>query len=88
MNTEVIKENIFVRGTLYFYSNQEAEERNKILTSRRIKALVALNGINIAEWAREMGVTRGAFYNVIDGRDKSSRIRQFIEERLEHTFWG
>lgn len=88
MNKDTLKKNVRVACTLYISREHTSQEIKRILTARKIKAVVALKGANVAEWARDLGVTRAAFYHVIDGRDRSDRIRRVIEERLEQTFWN
>ena len=71
------------------FSNNKKEDKDiqKGLLARQIKVMALMQGEVMAHWAKELGVTRQAVYHVVEGRRKTSRIRNFIEKRLGQKIW-
>ena len=55
---------------------------NNFPREKKIKILGTLLGINWAEVARKIGVTRVAIYRTISGEIKSKRLRKAIADAL------
>jgi predicted DNA-binding protein YlxM (UPF0122 family) len=71
-----------------FYTDRnDANHINKLSTDRNIRIAVLAADENMAQWARELKVSRQFVYQVIKGVRKTRRIRDFIESRLGTTFW-
>lgn len=64
------------------------EEIEKKMISKKISLLVEFHDENMADWAREMGISRQAIYHVKEGRRDTRHIRQFIEDRLGQRLWS
>lgn len=76
-----------VTYTLFVNESETPGEIECKLLARRIRALVVMQGENMSEWARDLGVTPQAFYHVVAGRRGTPRIRRVIEDRLGQKFW-
>ncbi len=74
--------------TYTFYTDRsDAGHIDKLSTDRQIRMAVLVAGENMAEWARELKVSRQFVYQVVKGVRKNQRVRDFIEHRLGKTFW-
>ncbi|MCW7755021.1 helix-turn-helix domain-containing protein [Desulfobotulus sp. H1] len=76
-----------VHYTLCMPENASPDEQERFRIAREIRGMIGVLGENVAQWAREWGVSRSSIWNVIDGRYKSARLRELIENRLKRTFW-
>lgn len=63
----------------------EAERRMRAI---KIKTAMLQRGHTAAMYARELGVVRHYITNVINGVQKTPRIRKYIEKRLGMKFWS
>ena len=57
------------------------------LSAKRIKVLAIMMDENMAEWGRQLGISRQAVYQVVEGQRRNPRIRKIIEKRLGVKIW-
>ncbi|MDY0164418.1 hypothetical protein [Desulfobotulus sp.] len=77
-----------MRCTLYLPTDSGPHEEERFRIAREIRGTIGILGENVAQWAREWGVSRSSIWNVIDGRYKSARMQKLIEDRLKRKFWS
>jgi hypothetical protein len=74
--------------TYTFYTDDNsAREVDRVVLGRKIRMASLAAGENMSDWARELDVTPQAIYRVVDGLSNSRRVREFIESRLNVSFW-
>lgn len=73
--------------TLFVDDRDDNGSIERKLTARLIRSIAVRKGENMADWARELGVTRQYISQVVSGRRRPAEIRAFIERRLGQTFW-
>lgn len=74
--------------TYTFYTDRnDANHIDRLSTDRKIRMAVLAADENMAEWARELNVSRQFVYQVVKGMRKNRRVRDFIEQRLGRRFW-
>jgi transcriptional regulator with GAF, ATPase, and Fis domain len=56
---------------------------NKELDRRRLKTIIAAAGMNMAQVARELGITQPAVARVVNRLENSQRIISYIESLAE-----
>jgi len=76
-----------VTYTLYVSELETSDAISQKLSAKRIKILAMMMDENLAEWARQLGVSRQAVYQVVEGQRRNPRIRKFIEQRLSMKIW-
>ncbi len=75
--------------TFTFYTaRKDAADIQGLVLARRIRMAVIATGENMSAWARELKVSRQYVYQVVSGKRKNKRVRDFIEERLGKKFWN
>jgi DNA-binding phage protein len=74
--------------TFTFYTDSEDPTKiDQLATARKIRIAAISAGETMAQWARELGVSRQYVYQAVNGVNKNQRVRDFIESRLNETFW-
>ena len=74
--------------TYTFYTDSEDQTKiDQLATARKIRIAAIAAGETMAQWARELGVSRQFVYQAVSGAHKNHRVRDFIESRLNETFW-
>ena len=74
--------------TYTFYTDAEDPAKiEQLATSRKIRVAALEAGQNMAQWARALGMSRQYIYQVVSGKRRNQRVRDFIETRLNTIFW-
>ena len=76
-----------VTYTLYVSELETSDAISQKLSAKRIKILAMMMDENLAEWARQLGVSRQAVYQVVEGQRRNPRILKIIEQRLGVKIW-
>ena len=85
--TELNPKKSKVTYTLYVSELETSDAISQKLSAKRIKILAMMMDENLAEWARQLGVSRQAVYQVVEGQRRNPRIRKIIEQRLGVKIW-
>ncbi len=75
--------------TFTFYVDESDDDRSisRKVIARRIRSIALRKGELMSAWANELGVTRAFVSQVVAGRRGTQYVRNFIETRLNETFW-
>jgi len=85
--TELNPKKSKVTYTLHVNESETPDRILQKLSAKRIKILAMMMDENMAEWARQLGVSRQAIYQVVEGQRRNPRIRKIIEQRLGVKIW-
>ena len=85
--TEINPKKFKVTYTLEVNESETPDGISQKLLAKRIKVLAIIMDENMAEWARQLGISRQAIYQVVEGQRRNPRIRKFIEQRLSMKIW-
>ena len=85
--TEINPKKSKVTYTLHVSESETPDGIEQKLSAKRIKVLAMMMDENMSEWARLLGISRQAVYQVVEGQRRNPGIREFIEQRLGVRIW-